>query len=104
MKIYSEESIECPLSGCKKLIVTHNFSADFLQWYWWPADTPFEVMVGAILTQNTALSNVEKALARFEGDLSPDRILALPEEDLQELIRPAGFFRPALWKRSAASS
>lgn len=36
---------------------------------------------------------MEKALARFEGDLSPERILALPEEDLQELIRPAGFFR-----------
>ncbi|NLG30549.1 MAG: endonuclease, partial [Clostridiaceae bacterium] len=42
---------------------------------WWPADTPFEVMVGAILTQNTAWTNVEKAIKRFEGNLSPERIL-----------------------------
>lgn len=41
---------------------------------WWPADTPFEVMVGAILTQNTAWTNVEKAIARFDGDLTPARI------------------------------
>lgn len=60
---------------------------------WWPADTPFEVMVGAILTQNTAWTNVEKAIDRFEGNLSPDRILTLPIEDLQEIIRPAGFYR-----------
>ena len=60
---------------------------------WWPADTPFEVMVGAILTQNTAWTNVKKAIDRFEGNLSPDRILTLPIEDLQEIIRPAGFYR-----------
>lgn len=60
---------------------------------WWPADTPFEVMVGAILTQNTAWTNVEKAIKRFEGNLSPERILALPLEDLQEIIQPAGFYR-----------
>ncbi|MGI6325422.1 MAG: endonuclease III domain-containing protein [Saccharofermentanales bacterium] len=60
---------------------------------WWPADTPFEVMVGAILTQNTAWTNVEKALKQFDGNLSPRRILALPMKELQEIIRPAGFFR-----------
>ena len=60
---------------------------------WWPADTPFEVIVGTILTQNTAWSNVEKALKRFDGDLSPERIMELPIEELQEIIRPAGFFR-----------
>jgi endonuclease-3 related protein len=60
---------------------------------WWPADTPFEVIVGTILTQNTAWSNVEKALNRFDGDLSPERIMELPIEELQEIIRPAGFFR-----------
>lgn len=60
---------------------------------WWPADTPFEVIVGTILTQNTAWSNVEKAIERFEGDLTPERVMSLSMEELQEIIRPAGFFR-----------
>jgi endonuclease-3 related protein len=60
---------------------------------WWPADTPFEVMVGAVLTQNTAWTNVEKAIERFGGNLSPERILSLPMEALQEIIRPAGFYQ-----------
>ncbi|NMA06386.1 MAG: endonuclease III domain-containing protein [Ruminococcaceae bacterium] len=60
---------------------------------WWPAETPFEVIVGAVLTQNTAWSNVEKALGRFEGDLSPERISSLPIEELEEIVRPAGFYR-----------
>ena len=60
---------------------------------WWPADTPFEVMVGAILTQNTAWTNVEKAIERFDGSLSPERILDLSIEELQKIIRPAGFYR-----------
>jgi endonuclease-3 related protein len=51
------------------------------------------VIVGAILTQNTSWTNVEKAIERFEGILSPERILDLPPEELQEIIRPAGFFR-----------
>lgn len=61
--------------------------------HWWPAESPFEVMVGAILTQNTAWGNVEKALQAFQGDLSPKRILGLPQEKLQAIIRPAGFYR-----------
>lgn len=60
---------------------------------WWPADTPFEVMVGAVLTQNTAWANVEKAIERFGGDVSPERILELPLAELWETIRPAGFHR-----------
>lgn len=60
---------------------------------WWPADTPFEVMIGAILTQNTAWTNVEKAIARFDGDLTPVRIQNLSHEELEEIIRPAGFYR-----------
>lgn len=60
---------------------------------WWPADTPFEVMVGAILTQNTAWTNVEKAIARFDGDLTPARIQTLSHEELEEIVRPAGFYR-----------
>ena len=62
---------------------------------WWPAETPFEVLVGAILTQNTAWANVEKAIAnlREAGLLSPAAISTLPIDELERLIRPAGFFR-----------
>jgi len=62
---------------------------------WWPADTPFEVMLGAILTQNTAWSNVEKAITGLKDtcELTPGAILALPEGQLQEAIRPSGYFR-----------
>jgi len=60
---------------------------------WWPADTPYEVIVGAILTQNTAWHNVEKAIANFDGDLSPNRIMTLDHAALEALIRPAGFFK-----------
>lgn len=61
---------------------------------WWPGDSPFEIMVGAVLTQNTAWSNVEKALDRLKaaGALSCKAILALPENRLAELIRPSGYF------------
>jgi hypothetical protein len=69
--------------------------ARFGHQHWWPADTPFEVCVGAILTQNTAWTNVERALANLKsaGLLDPRRLYALPEETLAELIRPAGYFR-----------
>ncbi|GHU88909.1 endonuclease [Clostridia bacterium] len=60
--------------------------------HWWPAKTPYEVIVGAILTQNTAWSNVERAIASFGEELSPGRVLALSTDELAELIRPAGFF------------
>jgi endonuclease-3 related protein len=51
-------------------------------------------MLGAVLTQNTAWSNVEKALARLSGQvsLSAEALLALPEAELAALIRPAGYF------------
>ena len=62
---------------------------------WWPAEDPFEVAVGAILTQNTNWVNVEKALRnlRREGLLDPRRLHALSPDQLAERIRPAGYFR-----------
>ncbi len=63
---------------------------------WWPAETPLEVCVGAVLTQNTAWTNVEKALVnlRAAGLLGDARaMLALPEARLAALLRPAGYFR-----------
>jgi endonuclease-3 related protein len=62
--------------------------------HWWPGDTPFEIMVGAILTQNTNWQNVEKAIANLkEADLlSLPAMAALEKEELAEYIRPAGYY------------
>jgi endonuclease III related protein len=63
--------------------------------HWWPAESPFEVIVGAILTQNTAWTNVEKALAnlRRAHALSIEAIREIPLTDLEKLVQPTGFFR-----------
>ena len=63
--------------------------------HWWPADSPFEIAVGAVLTQNTNWKNVDKALDNLKqsGVLSPSAMRELTVEELAELIRPAGFFR-----------
>ena len=62
--------------------------------YWWPGDTPFEIMVGAVLTQNTAWSNVEKAIANLASrdKLSPEAILAARRDHLANWLRPSGYF------------
>ncbi|MFT8705243.1 endonuclease III domain-containing protein [Bifidobacterium aquikefiricola] len=61
--------------------------------HWWPAKTPYEVMVGAILTQNTAWTNVDKALDNLRPDrLQPEIIARMPMDELCDAIRPAGFF------------
>lgn len=62
--------------------------------HWWPGETPFEVMVGAILTQNTNWTNVEKAIAALKlADLmEPRRLLAVDPPLLARLIRPAGYY------------
>lgn len=60
--------------------------------HWWPAKTPYEVIVGAVLTQNTAWSNVEKAIANFGDNLSPEFIANNDIAKLAEIIQPAGFF------------
>ncbi len=61
---------------------------------WWPADSSFEVMVGAVLTQNTAWVNVEQAITnlRRSDSLTLESILALSDEALAQLIRPSGYF------------
>jgi endonuclease-3 related protein len=62
--------------------------------HWWPADTPFEVMVGAVLTQNTAWPNVEKAIENLkrQGMLCPRAMMASAAQQVAALIRPAGYF------------
>jgi endonuclease-3 related protein len=63
--------------------------------HWWPGESPFEVMVGAVLVQNTAWRNVERAIAnlRDESLMDPKALYALPVEELAELIRPAGYYQ-----------
>jgi len=62
--------------------------------HWWPADSNFEVMVGAVLTQNTAWTNVEKAIANLKAAdvLSADALQGMAQDDLAQLIRPAGYY------------
>ncbi|MCB1215675.1 MAG: endonuclease III domain-containing protein [Deltaproteobacteria bacterium] len=62
--------------------------------HWWPAETALEMMVGAVLTQNTAWKNVEKALAnlRQEGLLAFEALQSLELEALADKIRPSGYY------------
>lgn len=62
--------------------------------HWWPGDSPFEVAIGAILTQNTNWSNVEKAIANLKTGrlLSARAMYRIPAEILASLIRPSGYF------------
>jgi len=71
-------------------ILYHNFGPQ----HWWPGESPFEIIIGAILTQNTAWKNVEKAIANLKKAnlLTPKALYELPYPYLVELIRPAGFF------------
>ncbi len=63
--------------------------------YWWPGDTPFEVIIGAILTQNTAWKNVSLVInnLKMEGVLNPNILYNMPFEELAAYIRPTGFYR-----------
>lgn len=62
--------------------------------HWWPARTKFEVIVGAILTQNTAWSNVEKAIANLAGErlLNPSSLKDIKKKRLASLIKPSGYY------------
>jgi endonuclease-3 related protein len=70
-------------------------SAHFGPTHWWPGDTPFEIAIGAILTQNTAWTNVEKAIANLKRDnlLTPTAIMECPTEQLEQALVPSGYFR-----------
>ena len=60
---------------------------------WWPGESRFEIIVGAILVQNTAWTNAERAIAQLRevGALDPSALLALERGELHALVRPAGF-------------
>jgi endonuclease-3 related protein len=79
----------------KKLSEIYRLLFDcFGQQRWWPGDTQFEIIIGAILTQNTNWTNVEKAIANLKsGDyLTLEKLYHLDISRLAELIRPAGYY------------
>ena len=85
------------MSTAKKELLEHIYrllSGRFGKMHWWPADSPFEVVVGAILTQNTAWKNVEKAIANLKRAdmLSALTLYRQPVSVIAELIRPSGFY------------
>lgn len=71
--------------------------------HWWPGETPFEVIVGAILTQSAAWVNVEKAISNLKaaGALSPAAIRSLPLAELARLVYPSGYFNAKAHKLKA---
>jgi endonuclease III related protein len=79
----------------KLLEVYERLLAAFGPQHWWPGDSPFEVLVGAVLVQNTAWRNVERAIVnlREAGVMEPRALYGLSPEELAELIRPAGYYQ-----------
>src|ERR1700688_2196074 len=73
----------------------HTLFSAWGRQHWWPAQSRFEMIVGAYLTQNTAWTNVEKALSnlRRERLLTIDGIRRASTQKLEQLIRPSGYFR-----------
>ncbi len=74
--------------------IYHSLYKAFGPQHWWPADTPFEVAVGAILTQNTNWGNVEKAINNLKSHntFNAKTLHKMQEKQLADLIKPAGYF------------
>jgi endonuclease-3 related protein len=71
--------------------------------HWWPADAPFEVIVGAILTQSAAWTNVEQAISNLKAAqaLTPEALHHLPLDRLAQLIHPSGYYNAKALKLKA---
>ncbi|RLC92797.1 MAG: hypothetical protein DRI39_07575 [Chloroflexi bacterium] len=78
----------------KLLEIYHRLLDCYRPQHWWPADSPFEVIIGAILTQSAAWSNVEKAIHNLKARdvLSVQALLQLPVEELARLVYPCGYY------------
>ena len=87
----------------KLLNIYKKLYAHFGPQDWWPADTPFEVIIGAILTQNTNWKNVEKAISNLKsaGVLNPRAIFENRQSRIENMIRPTGYFRQKTKKLKA---
>jgi endonuclease-3 related protein len=100
MRLRQPEFLSMPrqIHNDRKAAILHAIYQRLLSHYgpqhWWPGDSPFEVCVGAVLTQNTNWQNVERAILKLRsaGKLSFPRLYRTPLAELKELIRPAGFF------------
>ena len=79
----------------KLLNIFQTLLASFGQRNWWPGETELEIIVGAILTQNTSWKNVERAISNMKahGVLNADTIQSIPIEKLEEIIKPSGFYK-----------
>lgn len=90
MRIVCEENLD------KRLIELYQqLQSEHGNLRWWPADTPFEVALGAILTQATAWRNVEKAIDNLKAAnaFTPEQIHAISQDELEKLLHPSGYFR-----------
>src|SRR6267154_621508 len=98
-RVYTQrEGLLAVPPGRKEKKIQAYYRMLFSAWgpqHWWPARTRFEVIVGAYLTQNTAWTNVERALANLRAArlLSVAGIRRVPMSKLQRTIRPSGYFR-----------
>jgi endonuclease-3 related protein len=72
--------------------IYEKLNAHYGNLQWWPAKSAYEMIVGAVLTQNTAWRNVEKAIANFGDRLNPQFVLDADISELADVIRSAGFF------------
>jgi endonuclease III related protein len=92
----AQEGVRAPAPDpARRLRRMHDrLAAAYGPQHWWPANSAFEVILGAYLTQNTSWSAVERSLAnlRQAGALTPEGLRALPLDELSRLIRPSGFF------------
>ena len=85
------------------LTIYHHLYKRYGPQHWWPGETPFEVMVGAILTQSAAWQNVEKGINNLKtaDALSPMALRQLPIEEIARLIHPCGYFNTKATKLKA---
>lgn len=90
MRIVCEENLDIRLLELYQLL-----QAEHGNLRWWPADTPFEVALGAILTQATAWRNVEKAIENLKAAnaFTAEQIHAISQDELEKLLHPSGYFR-----------
>lgn len=85
------------------LTIYYRLLAAYGPQHWWPGDSPWEVIVGAILTQATSWANVEKAIANLKAAnaLDPATLCRIPQEQLAQLIRPCGYYNAKAGKLKA---
>ena len=83
--------------------ISHRLANNYGSQLWWPADGPFEVMVGAILTQSVTWANTEKAIGGLKTAkiLSPQLIRSTSSVELAQIIYPCGYYNTKVLKLKA---